>query len=149
VPITISSFRSWYPVQLAGSSTLQVKIEAIAALGNLAVNDFNELEIVKQGALDVLSSSANFAAQYLQQSRGRRDRETLNWEELAAQCSRCLRNLTVNPLNRSEVVASGAMSSLKIFSQSHNDRIAQQSSKALRNLSTASTSIIQGGDGHK
>jgi hypothetical protein len=138
-------------VRLADSTTLQVKIEAIAALGNLAVNDFNELEIVREGALTVLANTASLAAQYLLQARGRRDRETLNWEELAAQCCRCLRNLTVNPLNRSNVVSSGAVPALKQFSQSQNDRIAQQSSKALRNLSSASTSIIQGAsiEGHK
>jgi len=128
-------------VALAGSNTLQVKIEAIAALGNLAVNDYNELEIVKQGALGQLASSAMLAAQHLQQARGKRDREMQNWEELAAQCARCLRNLTVNPLNRSQVTASGVVPALKVFGQSHNERIAQQSSKALRNLSAASTSI--------
>ncbi len=133
-------------VKLAGSTTLQVKIEAIAAIGNLAVNDFNEIEIVKQNGLEHLSSSALLAADYLKSiSRNggghRRDRETQHWEELAAQCSRCLRNLTVNPLNRTHVIGSGVIPALKIFSQSNNDRIAQQSSKALRNLSSAGTKI--------
>ena len=53
-------------VRLAASPTLQVKVEAIAALGNLAVNDFNELEIVKDGALPHLSAGAAVAAQYVQ-----------------------------------------------------------------------------------
>jgi len=121
-------------VRLAGSKTLQVKVEAIAALGNLAVNDYNELEIVKQGALVQLASSAALAAQHLQQASGKRDREQLNWEELAAQCARCLRNLTVNPVNRAAVTASGVVPALKVFSASRNERIAQQGSKALRNL---------------
>ena len=116
-------------------------MEAIAALGNLAVNDFNELEIVKEHALESLASSAALSADYLKQLRGRRDKESIHWEELAAQCSRCLRNLTVNPLNRSAVISSGVLPALKIFSQSNNDRIAQQSSKALRNLASARTSI--------
>ena len=130
-------------VRLAGSSTLQVQIEAIAALGNLAVNDYNELEIVRQGALAQLAKSAALAAQFLQQARGRGDRDALHWEELAAQCARCLRNLTVNPLNRAQVIASGVVPALKLLSQSQNDRIAQQSSKAMRNLSAANTSIAQ------
>jgi len=131
-------------VRLAASPALQVKIEAIAALGNLAVNDFNELEIVKDGALVHLAASAAVAAQYMQQARGRRSREGAHWEELAAQCARCLRNLTVNPLNRAAVVDSEVVPALKIFSQSTNDRIAQQSSKALRNLAAANTSISLG-----
>ena len=125
-------------IALAKTSKLEVKIEAIAALGNLSVNDQNELEIVKEGVLEALEGSAAMALRFLlnfRESGRRRDRECANWEELAAQSARCIRNLTVNPVNREKVIDSGVIPVLKEFATFSNERISQQSSKALKNIS--------------
>ncbi len=126
-------------IALAKTSKLEVKIEAIAALGNLSVNDQNELEIVREGVLEALEESAAMALRFLlnfRESGQRRDKECANWEELAAQSARCIRNLTVNPINREKVIDSGVIPVLKEFATFSNDRISQQSSKALKNISS-------------
>lgn len=127
-------------VDLARSPNLQVKIEAVAALGNLAVNDVNEVEIVEVGALEILEEAAAMALRFFTSNKGRRDhnvvKERSYWEELAAQSARCIRNLTVNPDNRQCVVDCGLVPILREFGTMKNDRIAQQSLKAVRNLNS-------------
>ena len=126
-------------IHLANSRKLEVKIEAVAALGNLSVNDRNEVEIVREGALTTLESAAALSLRFLLnfgESGKKRDRECANWEELAAQTARCLRNLTVNQANREKVIECGVVPVLKQFATSGNDRISQQSSKALKNISS-------------
>ena len=115
-------------IALAKTSKLEVKIEAIAALGNLSVNDQNEIEIVNGGVLEALEESASMALRFLlnfRDSGRRRNRECANWEELAAQTARCLRNLTVSPVNREKVIDSGVIPVLKEFATFSNDRISQ------------------------
>lgn len=126
-------------IALARTSKLEVKIEAIAALGNLSVNDENEVEIVNEGVLEALEESASMALRFLlnfRESGKRRDKECANWEELAAQSARCIRNLTVNPINRDKVIDCGVIPVLKEFATFSNERISQQSSKALKNISS-------------
>lgn len=106
-------------VNLAGSKNLGVKIEAIAALANLAVNgetlsyssphlfysflmyihdivDNNEIEIVRVNGLEPIVKGAALAADGLDSGSIRTDKELAQHEELATQCSRALRNLSVN-----------------------------------------------------
>jgi len=80
-------------VSLAGSPHVSVRIEAIAALANLAVNDANESEIVRAKGLVPIVNSASMAALALQNPN---DRTKGLMEELAAQSARALRNLSVN-----------------------------------------------------
>ena len=126
-------------IDLANSNKLEVKIEAVAALGNLSVNDQNEVEIVKENALESLEASAAMSLRFLlnfRESGRKRDRECANWEELAAQTARCIRNLTVNQDNREKVIDCGVIPVLKQFATFRNERISQQSSKALKNVSS-------------
>lgn len=83
---------------LSSSKTIPVKIEAIAALANLAVNDNNEIEIVNLNGLDPIVASTAQAALGLEDLDSRTDREITLLEELATQCARALRNLSVNGL---------------------------------------------------
>ncbi len=100
-------------IRLAGTPQIAVRIEAIAALANLAVNgiffcwirfklisvifpDSNELEIVRCNGLDPVVLGAALAADSLEHLGGKSDKEIGLLEELATQCARALRNLSVN-----------------------------------------------------
>jgi HEAT repeat protein len=86
-------------IVLAGTSLVSVRIEAIAALANLAVNDNNELEIVRCGGLEPIVAGTMLAADGLDVGAldgGRGDKDSALLEELATQCARALRNLSVN-----------------------------------------------------
>jgi hypothetical protein len=101
-------------IRLAKQSSLPVKIEAIAAIANLAVNgqlttlsllissislDDNETEIVREGGLEPIVHCAGIAAAGMEEAGGKSSltqREIDNLEELGAQCARSLRNLSVN-----------------------------------------------------
>ncbi len=61
-----------------------------------------------------------------------------NIEELGAQCARALRNLSVNPSNKEEIVRMGTREYLEVLVLSTNDRISQQARRALRNLDSES-----------
>eukprot|EP01036_Dinobryon_divergens_P022256 gene22256-30498_t len=123
-------------VRLATVAQIPVKIEAIAALANLAVNDANELEIVRLGGLEPIITSMALAAEGLEGServpRASRDLPLL--EELATQCARALRNLSVNAANKSIIQKMNAARHLQVLMTYPNEKIAQQARRALRNL---------------
>ena len=117
---------------LAGSPHIPVRIEAIAALANLAVNDANELDIVRMGGLEPIVNGAALAAEVLTKAltkspaESKKDRDLANIEELGAQCSRALRNLSVNPINKITIQSLDAATHLNLLIALPNERIAQQ-----------------------
>lgn len=123
-------------VRLAGHKQISVRIEAIAALANLAVNDNNEIEIVRMGGLDpIVEGCATAAAALTSPSlSSRNEREIGHLEELATQCARALRNLSVNPHNKTQMAVLGASRHLQLLINYSNERISQQARRALRNL---------------
>lgn len=138
-------------VQLAKSPLCSIKIEAVAALANLAVNDANEVEIVNAGGLEPIIEGATFSASALDLG-GRVGAKgdsaafvgtTEQFEELAAQCARALRNLSVNPSNKDEIVRQGAAATLSLLINSMNERVAQQARRALKNIE--SSMVADGG----
>lgn len=120
------------------NSGLPVKIEVVAALANLAVNDENEVEIVRQSGLRPIIACTAMVAEAVENDlngkSGYPAREMTYMLELAAQCCRALRNLSVNPENKMEITSCNAESYLLILSKCNNDRISQQARKALKNL---------------
>lgn len=161
-------------VKLAGHKQISVRIEAIAALANLAVNgeqrstsiefqqspmnhlfcfsDNNEVEIVRVGGLDPICEGCALAANGLSSgASSRQERELLHLEELATQCARALRNLSVNrkfglhlfmctlltcfsATNKSQMSVLGVSRHLQLLANYPNERISQQARRALRNL---------------
>lgn len=122
-------------VRLSGNKQISVRIEAIAALANLAVNDNNEVEIVRVGGLDPICEGCAMAANGLSGSLAtRHEREIQHLEELATQCARALRNLSVNPLNKSQMAVLGVSRHLQLLANYPNERISQQARRAMRNL---------------
>jgi hypothetical protein len=122
---------------LADSKLISVRIEAVAALANLAVNDNNEVEIVRLGVEPIISG-ANLAADGLFCSfHGKSERELTQLEELATQCCRAMRNLSVNPENKSRMLMLGAVHPLQSLSTYHSERISPQAKRALKNLQPA------------
>ena len=124
-------------ILLATSHHIPVRIEAVAALANLAVNDLNETDIVQSGGLDPIISSLTIAMNSLRYSSDSKDEYNSTnglYEELAAQCTRAVRNLSVNPLNKQLLVRLGATDILHTLKHWPNERISQQARKALRNL---------------
>lgn len=136
-------------IALAASKNIGVSIEAVAALANLAVNgivvqlhgksshfgvlDANELAIANEGGLEPIIDGA-----------------TSDSLDLQSQCARALRNLSVNrkciilicklmnlALNKKIIVDLGGIEALRMLVNSHNDRICQQSHRALVNLGYA------------
>jgi len=78
---------------------MAVRIEAIAALANLAVNDNNEIEIVRYHGLDPIVNGLVVASDGLCNNNNRHtksEKDLQLLEELATQCSRSIRNLSVN-----------------------------------------------------
>lgn len=78
---------------------MAVRIEAIAALANLAVNDHNEIEIVRYHGLDPIVNGLVVASDGLCSNNNRHtksEKDLQLLEELATQCSRSIRNLSVN-----------------------------------------------------
>eukprot|EP01033_Poteriospumella_lacustris_P003129 gene3129-2302_t len=125
-------------LDLAGSKLVSVRIEAVAAVANLAVNDNNEVEIVRLG-VDPIVQGAELAADGLYNPGARTEKEITQLEELATQCCRALRNLSVNPDNKARILTQGALYPLQTLSNYHSERIGSQARRALRNL--------QGGSG--
>jgi hypothetical protein len=123
-------------VRLAGAMQLTVKIEAIAALANLAVNDANELEIVQYSGLVPIVGGMAEAVGMLYRNNGYHGdvRDYANYEELAAQCARALRNLSVNAQNKAAIIRLDAIVHLRALTELSNERISQQARRALRNL---------------
>lgn len=129
-------------IALAQSPLLSIKIEAIAALANLAVNDANELDIVECGGLVPIVDMATMVARHF--NLGGRGADSKGnsgsggtpeqYEELGAQCARALRNLSVHPSNKDQVVKHGAADSLALLVTSNNDRVSQQARRALKNI---------------
>ena len=66
-------------IALAREAPVAVKVEAIAALANLAVNDENEVQIAESGGLKPIMEAAHSSD-----------------SELVAQCARAMRNLSVH-----------------------------------------------------
>jgi hypothetical protein len=58
--------------------------------------DYNEVQIVKLGGVLPIVSGAEYAAECLQDGNSRTEKESIQLEELATQCCRALRNLSVN-----------------------------------------------------
>ena len=83
-------------VLLAGSTLMAVRIEAIAALANLAVNDHNEIEIVRYHGLEPIVNGLVVSSDGLNHHHNKSEKELQLLEELATQCSRSIRNLSVN-----------------------------------------------------
>lgn len=80
---------------------MAVRIEAIAALANLAVNDHNEIEIVRYHGLDPIVNGLVIASDGLCNNNNnnrpiKSEKDLQLLEELATQCSRSIRNLSVN-----------------------------------------------------
>jgi len=75
---------------------MAVRIEAIAALANLAVNDYNEIEIVRYHGLEPIVNGLILSSEGLTNHHSKSEKELLLLEELATQCSRSIRNLSVN-----------------------------------------------------
>lgn len=124
-------------ISLAASEiSVSVKIEVIAAIANLAVNDENEEDLVAGGVLLPLISNAQLAM----------DQITNNWSysstgdphdnytELAAQCARCLRNLSVTPSNRSKIIDLNGLREIQRMTTCGSDRVSSQARRALKNL---------------
>lgn len=129
-------------VTLAKTCTVPVKIECIAALANLAVNDSNEVEIVRIGGLTPIVNSLVAAEAVMS---GNCDiplrpagfaNSVGNMEELAAQCCRALRNLSVNAKNRSTMIDLGVLPLLLTCCTFRNNRISQQAQRAIKNLNS-------------
>lgn len=121
-------------VTLAGANLISVRIEAIAALANLAVNDNNEVEIVRCQGLDPIVMGMVLAADGLSNLDGKKEKEVSLLEELGTQCARALRNLSVNPANKTAISMLGAGRYLQVLTNYPNERISQQARRALRNL---------------
>lgn len=93
-----------------------VQLEAIAAIGNLAVNDANELLIVELGALDVLHAAL-------------RSPNT----ECVRQATRTIANLTVNPVNKE--IAQGLLPTLRGLVESSGDPLVKkQAGRGVANI---------------
>jgi hypothetical protein len=65
-----------------------------------------------------------------------------NLEELAAQCCRALRNLSVNPMNKKTILELGAITLLLPCMDSPNERISQQAHRAMKNLNLQEIDIF-------
>lgn len=120
---------------LADSKLIAVRIEAVAALANLAVNDSNEEEIVRLG-IDPIVTGAEMAVDGLMTTaiHGKTEKEIIQLEELATQCCRAMRNLSVNPENRGPILSLGALQPLESLATYESERISSQAKRALRNL---------------
>lgn len=129
-------------IKLCRSAPVSVKIEAIAALANLAVNDDNETEIVKSGGLEPIVRCLAQSTESMKspQSKGTGKKTAEQLEELGAQCARAIRNLSVNPANKGEIIALGAAPHLTILSRIDNERISMQARRALHNLEVETSS---------
>jgi len=125
-------------VRLTTSAHTTVKIEAVAALANLAVNDQNEIEIEASNGIKSIVAALQSSIEFVESYTGVRDREFNHVEELVAQCARALRNLSVNARNKGVLIDLGAMPYLQRLLRHSNERIAQQSRKALSNLAGTS-----------
>lgn len=114
--------------------------------------DNNEVEIVRVNGLQPIINGAAIAAENLTgYGTNKTDKELTQLEELATQCSRALRNLSVNreslkyngqlsllfystAMNKSAITLLGAAKYLEHLANYPNDRISQQARRALRNL---------------
>ena len=121
---------------IASEVSVSVKIEVIAAMANLAVNDENEEEIIAAGALLPLIANAQMALDELLNSLygSKSDDPHDNYMELAAQCARCLRNLSVKPKNRSKIIDNGGLRELQRMSKMSCERVSSQAKRALKNI---------------
>lgn len=118
----------------ASSISIPVKIEAIAALANLAVNDQNEVQIEQHDGLRPIIEALITTLKAIESFSGPKDRDFNNAEELLAQCARALRNLSVNAANKRALLALDAAAPLTRLLEHSNERIVQQTRKALSNL---------------
>ena len=102
------------------------------------------MEIVKLNGLQPIVSGTELAAEELDDLSTRSEREISQLEELATQCSRALRNLSVNrksfvspsssmtqvvsfsAVNKVAITSLGASRYLHILANNSNERIAQQ-----------------------
>lgn len=123
------------------SVTTTVRIEAVAALANLAVNDQNEIEIEACNGIRTIVAALRASLEFSNSFSGARDREFNNVEELTAQCARALRNLSVNARNKKIMVDMEVIADLQHLLRHSNERIAQQSKKALANLGALSSEV--------
>jgi hypothetical protein len=96
--------------------------------------DNNEVEIVRLGVEPIISGAELAADQLLGGFHGRSDKELTQLEELATQCCRAMRNLSVNPENKSRMLMLGAIHPLQSLATYHSERISPQAKRALKNL---------------
>lgn len=71
------------------------------------------------------------------------------YEELGAQCARALRNLSVHPINKEQIVKCGASDSLLMLATSSNDRVSQQARRALKNIENVMNDSKDSKNNHK
>jgi len=116
-------------IKLCNSTNISVRIEVIAAIANLAVDNENEKAFGNQGTLPLILDSLSYVCEEVR----RRDINTQT-EELAAQCCRAIRNLSVHPQNKQEILTYNGLEYLHLLKTYPNSRISQQSNKALANL---------------
>lgn len=127
-------------VRLMHCEDLSVGIEAVAAVANLAVNADNEADLVAGGALEPIVEGARIAVEGLYDPHSEESEADL--EEMAAQCARALRNLSVNPNNRKTIIDMGGDGDLRRMLKFGNSRMASHAKRALKNI-TGGTSRSQ------
>ena len=101
------------------------------------LTDDNELEIVQMGGLEPIVAATIEASERLSSAKGSDDADF--YEELASQCARSLRNLSVNTRNQARLVQLGVVPALQMLARTSNDRITHQAKRALKNLETSSS----------
>jgi len=116
------------------SVSTTVKIEAVAALANLAVNDQNEVEIEACNGIRTIVAALRTSCDFTDSFSGVRDREFNYTEELIAQCARALRNMSVNERNKKIMIDLGVADDLQRVLRHSNERISQQAKKAIANI---------------
>jgi vacuolar protein 8 len=126
-------------VALMDSENVSVRIEAVAAVANLAVNSLNESDIVAGGGLSPIVEGARLAMTELLMGEGS-DESDANFEELAAQCGRALRNLSANADHRPTIRDLGGVQELRRMLSYPSDRIISQARRAMKNIEPRTSS---------
>lgn len=105
--------------RLATSASIEARIEAVAAIANLAVDNTLEVEIARMGGIEVVTDIL---------------RENTN-TELQRQACRAIRNLSVSVRNARELVANDVENVVhKVLDNSSDPTCQRQLEKCLLNL---------------
>ena len=105
-------------VRCVADGGVNLQVEAIAALANLAVDDAAERLIADAGGISPVVTAATRSSD----------------AELLAQVARCLRNLSVAPPNKALIRDAGGVQLLTRLQAHASQRVAGQATKALLNL---------------